>query len=192
MFIFISKNRFQVSRNSKVVELAVLVLVHLQGGWRSSARISLLSEKERNRERQSNGLPVRMRKGVHQLRTCLQFQCKTLIFPFSPRLPRLLNKLATEDVVAIGLNRHRTRVFFLLSRNIMTSIVYILIEGCALAPWRVPRNRHWWDLTIERNEELHLCQSIRALFLSVSATIFCENFVINVGDMHGGLARQRK
>ena len=46
-----------------------------------------------------------------------------------------------------------------------------------------------WDLIIERNEELHLRQSVRALFLSVSATIFCENFVINVGDMHGRLAR---
>ena len=49
-----------------------------------------------------------------------------------------------------------------------------------------------WDLTIERNEELHLWQSIRALFLSVSATIFCENFVTIVGDMHGRLARWRK
>ena len=49
-----------------------------------------------------------------------------------------------------------------------------------------------WDLTIERNEELHLWQSLRALFLSVSATIFCENFVTNVGDMHGRLARWRK
>ena len=47
-----------------------------------------------------------------------------------------------------------------------------------------------WDLTIERNEELHLWQSVRALFLSVSATIFyLENFVTIVGDMHGRLAR---
>ena len=45
-----------------------------------------------------------------------------------------------------------------------------------------------WALTIERNEELHLCQSIRALLLSVSATIFCEHFVTNV-DMHGRFAR---
>ena len=44
-----------------------------------------------------------------------------------------------------------------------------------------------WDLTIERNEEEHLWQSIRALFLSVSATIFCENCVTNV-DMHGRFA----
>ena len=48
-----------------------------------------------------------------------------------------------------------------------------------------------WDLTIERNEELHFWQSIRALFLSVSATIFCENLVTNV-DMHGRFARWRK
>ena len=47
------------------------------------------------------------------------------------------------------------------------------------------------DLTIERNEELHLWQSIRALFLSVSATIFWEKFVTNV-DMHGRFARWRK
>ena len=49
-----------------------------------------------------------------------------------------------------------------------------------------------WDLTIERNEELHLWQSIIPLFLSVSATIFCENFVTNLGVMHGRLARWRK
>ena len=48
-----------------------------------------------------------------------------------------------------------------------------------------------WDLTIERNEELQLWQSIRALFLSVSATIFCENFVTDV-DMHGRFSRWRK
>ena len=46
-----------------------------------------------------------------------------------------------------------------------------------------------WDLTLERNEELHLWQSVGVLFLSVSATIFCENFLINVGDMHRWLAR---
>ena len=48
-----------------------------------------------------------------------------------------------------------------------------------------------WNLTMERNEELHLWQSIRGLFLSVSATIFCENFVTNV-DMHGWFAWWRK
>ena len=52
-------------------------------------------------------------------------------------------------------------------------------------------NLRGWDLTIERNEELHLWQLIRALFLSVSATIFCENFVTNV-DMHGRFAKWRK
>ena len=76
MFIFLSKNRFQVSSNSKVVELAVLVLVHEQRGWHSSARISLLSEKERSRDRQSNGLAVRKRKGIRQLRTWFLFSGK--------------------------------------------------------------------------------------------------------------------
>ena len=48
-----------------------------------------------------------------------------------------------------------------------------------------------WDLTMKRNEKLHLWQSIRTLFLSESATIFCENFLTNV-DMHGRFARWRK
>ena len=47
-----------------------------------------------------------------------------------------------------------------------------------------------WDLTIERNEVLHLWQSVRALFLSVSATIFWENFVINVGEAKEGLENE--